>query len=224
MGGMSVVVFDMDGTLTDTEAVWDQVRRGLAEADGRPWPDNATRAMMGMSTQQWSAYLSEVVGLKGSAEDSAARTIAGLTQRYREGGIAALPGAVAAVRRMASRWRLGVASSSPQVLIDAGIAQLEIADVIEVSISTEELNGAGKPAPDVYLEVCRRLGGDPHRSVAIEDSTNGIGAALAAGMVVIAVPPHFNPPPSEVLAEVDAVLTSLDELSVELVEGLLARR
>ncbi len=224
MGAMSVVVFDMDGTLTDTEAVWDQVRRGLADADDRPWPDNATQAMMGMSTQQWSAYLSEVVGLRGSAEDAAARTIEALTHRYREGGIPVLPGAVAAVRRMATRWRLGLASSSPRVLIDAGIARLEIDDVIEVSLSTEELNGAGKPAPDVYLEVCRRLGGDPRRSVAVEDSASGIGAARAAGMVVIAVPPHFHPPSSEILAEVDVVLASLDELSVELVEGLLANR
>lgn len=223
-GGMSVVVFDMDGTLTDTEAVWDEVRRALAIADGKPWPENGTQAMMGMSTQQWSAYLSEVVGLHGDAEEAAARTIAGLVERYRAGGMPVLPGAVAAVRRMATRWRLGLASSSPRVLIDAGIAQLQIGDAIEVSLSTEELNGAGKPAPDVYLEVCRRLGADPHRSVAIEDSASGIGAARAASMIVIAVPPHFHPPSSEVLAGVDAVLTSLDELSVELIEGLLAKR
>ncbi len=224
MGRMSVVVFDMDGTLTDTEAVWDEVRRGLAAADGRPWPDGATRAMMGMSTQEWSTYLSEVVGLTGDAEDSAARTITGLLERFGEGRMPELPGAAAAVRRLATRWRLGLASSSPRVLIDAGMEQLQINDLIEVSLSTEELNGAGKPAPDVYLEVCRRLGADPQHSVAVEDSINGIGAALAAGMVVVAVPPHFHPPPADVLAGADAVLDSLDELTVELVEGLLANR
>lgn len=221
---MSVVVFDMDGTLTDTEAVWDQVRRGLAAEDGRPWPDGATQAMMGMSTQQWSAYLSDVIGLTGDAEECANRTIAGLEQRFRATGVPMLPGAVTAVRRMAGQWRLGVASSSPRVLIDTAIEQLGIADVIEVSSSTEELDGAGKPAPDVYLEVCRRLDADPRRSLAVEDSTNGIGAAKAAGMVVVAVPPHFNPPPAEVLRGVDAVLDSLTELSVELVQDLLAQR
>jgi beta-phosphoglucomutase-like phosphatase (HAD superfamily) len=224
MTPMSVVVFDLDGTLTDTEAVWDQVRRGLAAADGRPWPDGATEAMMGMSTQQWSAYLSDVIGLAGDAEECAARTIAGLVQRYRTAGMPVLPGAVAAVRRMAGQWRLGLASSSPRVLIDAAIEQLGIGDVIEVSRSTEELDGAGKPAPDVYLDVCRRLNADPRQSLAIEDSTSGIGAAKAAGMVVVAVPPHFNPPPAEILRGVDAVLDSLAELSVELVQELLAHR
>lgn len=224
MGRMSVVVFDLDGTLTDTEQAWDEVRRGLAAADGRPWPHGATQAMMGMSTQQWSTYLSEVVGLTGDAEDSAARTINELLERFSEGRIPTLPGAVAAVRRLATRWRLGLASSSPRVLIDAGMEQLGISDAIEVSVSTEELNGAGKPAPDVYLEVCRRLDADPQRSVAVEDSTNGIGSALAAGMIVVAVPPHFHPPSATVLTQAHAVLDSLDELSVELVETLMANR
>ncbi|HAM44899.1 MAG TPA: HAD family hydrolase [Propionibacteriaceae bacterium] len=221
---MSVVVFDMDGTLTDTEAVWDEVRRGLAAADGRPWPEGATRAMMGMSTQEWSTYLSEVVGLTGTAEDSATRTIHGLLEHFGEGRMPVLPGAIASVRRMATRWRLGLASSSPRILIDAGIERLGIGDVIEVSLSTEELNGAGKPAPDVYLEVCRRLGADPRRSIAVEDSTNGIGAAVAAGMIVVAVPPHFHPPAAEVLGAADVILDNLDELTVELAEGLLAKR
>jgi HAD superfamily hydrolase (TIGR01509 family) len=224
MAAMSVVVFDMDGTLTDTEALWDQVRRDLATAEGLPWPPAATTAMMGMATQQWAAYLVEVVGLSGTVEQAAQRTIGALADRYRTTGIPVLPGAAAAVRRIAAGWRLGLASSSPRVLIDIALEQLGIADLIEVSLSTEEIGGAGKPAPDVYLEVCRRLGADPRGSVAVEDAPNGIRSAHRAGMAIVAIPPHFHPPTGEVLALADVVIDGLDELDVPLIEAILGAR
>ncbi len=222
MPPMSAVVFDLDGTLTDTEHIWDVVRRGLAEAEGLPWPAEATRAMMGMSTQEWSTYLSEVVGLPGTPQDAARRTIEGMVAQY-ERGLDLLPGAVAAVRRIAARWPVGLASSSPRVLIEAALAAMELADVFAVTLSSEE-TGVGKPAPDVYLEVSRRMGVDPGRTVAVEDAHNGILSAHAAGMYVVAIPPHFKPPPAETLAVADVVLDSLDELTVELVAGLLEGR
>lgn len=220
---VSAVIFDMDGTLTDTEHIWDVVRRDLAAAAGLPWPEEATRAMMGMSTQQWSAYLADVVGLPGTAEDAARATISGMVAAY-ERGLDVLPGAVEAVRRMHARWPIGLASSSPRVLIDAAVGEMGVAELFTATLSTEELDGAGKPAPDVYLQTCSRLGADPARSVAVEDAHNGILAAHAAGMVVVAVPPHFNPPPAQTLALADAVLDSLDQLTVERVEQLLATR
>jgi HAD superfamily hydrolase (TIGR01509 family) len=222
MTGMSAVVFDMDGTLTDTEHVWDVVRRGLAEADGLPWPAEATRAMMGMSTQEWSAYLSDVVGLEGTADDAARRTIDAMVDHYHR-GLELLPGATAAVRRMAGHWPLGLASSSPRVLIDAAVEAMGLTDVFAATLSTEEID-AGKPAPDVYLEVCRRLGVEPERTVAVEDAENGILSAHAAGLAVVAIPPHFNPPPASTLALAAVVIDSLDELTTELVERLLEQR
>jgi len=125
---------------------------------------------------------------------------------------------------MGSRWRLGVASSSPRVLIDIAIEQLGIEDLIEVRLSTEEIGGVGKPAPDIYLEVCRRLGADPRRSVAIEDAPNGIRSAHAAGLAVVAIPPHFHPPSADVLALAEAVIDDLDHLEIALVESILERR
>ncbi|PFG15680.1 HAD superfamily hydrolase (TIGR01509 family) [Propionicimonas paludicola] len=218
---MRAVIFDLDGTLTDTEHLWDLVRREMAVEDGITWPEEASRAMMGMSTQEWSAYMAEVIGFAGTAEDSARRSIEGMQEHYRR-GLPVLPGALQAVRRMHAHWPVGLASSSPRVLIDAAVAELGLADVFATTLSTEELGGAGKPAPDVYLEACRRLGVEPAQAVAVEDAHNGILAAKAAGMAVIAVPPHFNPPPASTLALADAVLTDLDELTVALVESLIA--
>lgn len=217
---MTAVVFDMDGTLTDTEHIWDVVRRELADAEGLPWPEEASRAMMGMSTQEWSAYLSDVVGLAGTAEDAAKKTIDGMVAAYAR-GLDVLPGAVEAVQRMHARWPLGLASSSPRVLIDAAVAAMGIADLLVTTVSTEELNGAGKPAPDVYLEVCRRIGVAPASAVAVEDAHNGILSAHAAGLKVVAIPPHFNPPPASTLALADVVLDSLDDLTTDLVAGLV---
>ena len=223
MTDMTAVVFDMDGTLTDTEHIWDVVRRQLAASEGLSWPEDATTAMMGMSTQQWSTYLSEVVGLSGTPQEAAERTIDGMQVAYRS-GIELLPGAREAVRRMAGHWPLGLASSSPRVLIDAALEFMGVSDLFVATLSTEELGGAGKPAPDVYLEVCRRLGVDAGRALAVEDAPNGILAAHAAGMAVVAIPPHFHPPSPDILALADVVIDSLDDLTVDLVADLLGGR
>ena len=164
-----------------------------------------------------------MVGLRGTADDAARRTIDGMLAVYHR-GLTVLPGAVEAVRRMHVQWTVGLASSSPRVLIDAAVEELGLADVFATTVSTEELNGAGKPAPDVYLEVCSRLGADPARSVAVEDAPNGIRSAHAAGLVVIAVPPHFHPPTADVLALADVVIDDLGRLDADLVTRLIDQR
>lgn len=212
------IVFDMDGVLTDTEVIWDDVRRGLAAAEGLAWPEEATTAMMGMSTSEWSRYLVGTVGLAGTPEEAADRTIAAMAARYAE-HLPTLPGAVAAVRRLGDRWTLGLASSSPRRLIDSSLAAMGLTDRFAATVSTEEVE-RGKPAPDGYLRVCELLGVDPAASVAIEDSSNGLRSAAAAGMAVVAVPRPDFPPAEDALALADVAVAGLDEVTVELVEGL----
>lgn len=218
---VSAVVFDMDGVLTDTETIWDEVRRGLAAQDGVPWPEEATHAMMGMSTPEWAEYMATTVGVNGDAAAVAERTIDQMAARYHE-HLPTLPGAVAAVERLSERWPLGLASSSPRRLIDAVLRELGITERFGATVSTEEV-AAGKPAPDGYVRVCELLGVDPGRAVAIEDSSNGIRSAAAAGMQVIAVPHQAFPPADDAIARAAAVVASLDEVTPELVEGLLRR-
>ncbi len=208
----------MDGVLTDTESMWDDVRRGLARDAGVPWPDDATPAMMGMSTPEWSAYLSETVRIGLDPRAAAAATIDAMADRYRE-HLPIMPGAVEAVRRMAEGRTIALASSSPRRLIDVVLDQLEIADLFAATVSTEEV-AAGKPAPDGYLRACELAGIDPARGIAVEDSTNGIRSAHAAGFAVVAVPTPFHPPAPDAAALAAATLTSLDELTPALVDGL----
>ncbi|MFH5821588.1 HAD family hydrolase [Georgenia sp. AZ-5] len=218
---IDAVVFDMDGVLTDTETLWDEVRRGLAAEEGVPWPEEATRAMMGMSTAEWSAYMATTVGVGADAADVAERTIAAMADRYRE-HLPTLPGAVEAIERLAARWPLGLASSSPRRLIDTVLDQLGVTEHFRATVSTEEV-AAGKPAPDGYARACELLGVDPARAVAVEDSSNGMRSAAAAGMRVIAVPHEAFPPAPDALALASAEVRSLDEVTVELVEGLADR-
>jgi HAD superfamily hydrolase (TIGR01509 family) len=215
VSGVSGVVFDLDGVLIDSEGLWDEVRRGLAADAGRPWPPEATRSMMGMSTPEWSAYLSTTVGIPGSASELAHQVIELMVAQYAD-ELPLLPDAVASVRRLADRWPLALASSSPRRLIDAVLADAGIADAFEVTVSTEEV-AAGKPDPAVYVAAVSQLGVPACATVAVEDSTNGLRAAAAAGLVVLAVPRPDFPPAADALALAAARLASLTELTVPVV-------
>jgi HAD superfamily hydrolase (TIGR01509 family) len=214
------VVFDLDGVLIDSEPLWDEVRRGMATQAGRPWPADATTTLQGVGTADWSGYMAHTVGIPATPEEIAAHVIGALAQRY-ERHLPLMPGALDAVGRMSGQWPLGLASGSPRELIDTVMTATPLGPGFRVAVASDEV-AANKPAPDVYLEVARRLGAPPAGVVAVEDSGNGVRSAHAAGMRVVAVPqPGFLPPP-DVLALADVTLASLDELTVELVERLLA--
>jgi len=212
------VIFDLDGVLLDSEAAWDEARRALVAERGGTWTDTATRDMMGMSSPEWSRYVRDELGVDEAPEaindDVVARMLAGYRER-----LPLLPGAVEAAERLAARWPLGLASSSNRPVIEVVLEESGIGRHLRGWVSSEEV-ARGKPAPDVFLEAARRVGVDPARCVAVEDSENGIRSADAAGMRVIALPnPHF-PPPAEALALAAHVLEDLDGLTVELVESL----
>ena len=208
---IEAVVFDLDGVLLDSEQIWDEVREQLARERDGGWHDGAQRAMMGMSSTEWSQYMHDEIGLPEPPEEISAEVVRRLEARYRQ-HLPLLDGAVEAVDRLAARWPLGIASSSNREVIDLVLDLSGLAPLFKVTVSSEEV-ARGKPAPDVYLEAARRLGVAPERSAAIEDSENGIRAAKAAGMRVVAIPnPHFPPDP-EALEQADVTLRSLAELS-----------
>jgi HAD superfamily hydrolase (TIGR01509 family) len=209
---VEAVVFDMDGVLVDTEHLWDEVREALtAEWGGRYTPE-AQEAMMGMSSLEWSRYLHETVGLREPPDVINAEVVRRMLQRY-ETELPVVQGAVDAVRRLHDDGlTLAVASSSNRELIDRVLRRLDLTGLFEATVSSEEV-ARGKPAPDVYLEAARRLGVQPERCAAVEDSASGIRAAHAAGMRVIAYPNRHYPPTAEVLALADAALASLAALT-----------
>jgi HAD superfamily hydrolase (TIGR01509 family) len=217
MTPVEAVVFDLDGVLVQSEELWDAARRELAEEHGVEWPDDATDAMMGMSSKEWSRYMHDEVGVPDPPEEINGKVLAWVEKRYRE-DLPWIPGAREAVRRIGERLPLGLATSSNREIIDIVVEVGGFEDLLEVTVSSEEVE-RGKPAPDVYLEATRRMGVDPAATAAVEDSTNGLLAAKAAGMRVIAIPNDAHPPAEKGLTVADVVLDSIDDLTPEVIRG-----
>jgi HAD superfamily hydrolase (TIGR01509 family) len=211
------VVFDLDGVLVDSERVWDEVREAYALEQGGRYPDGATRAMMGMSSTEWSRYMADELQVPGTPEEINAAIVLRMLERYGEAP-PLIDGAVDAVRRFAGR-PLAIASSSNPELIEVVLRVSGLAPLFSATVSSQEV-ARGKPAPDVYLEAARRLGVEPRRCAAIEDSENGLRSAHAAEMLVVAIPnPHFHPS-DDALALADVVLGSIGELGPATVTAL----
>ncbi len=218
--GAPFVVFDMDGVLVDSEPMWVQARQDLVREAGGEWLAEAETAMMGISSDRWSAYMRDRLGLGHlTQEEIRAGVIDRMVARYRE-HVPLLPGAWAAVEAAAGRGPVAVASGSDRVLLDAVTQSSGLARFFAGTIAGDEV-AEGKPAPLIYEKACALLGVEPARCVAVEDSGAGIESALAAGMAVVAVPrPGFAPSP-EVLARAGAVLTDLFGLDDLLAAGRL---
>jgi HAD superfamily hydrolase (TIGR01509 family) len=213
---IEAVVFDLDGVLLDTEELWDEARRQIAEERGGRWRPEAQRAMMGMSSPEWSRYMHDVIGVPDPPDRISEEVVERLAELYRR-ELPLVDGAIEAVRRIGDRWPLGIASSSNRPLIDLFLELTGTRDLFRATVSSEEV-AHGKPAPDVYLEAARRLQVGPERCAAIEDSENGIRSARAAGMHVVAIPNRVFPPSTEALALADVVLDSPAGLTPEAVE------
>ena len=217
-GTVEAICFDLDGVLIDSEHLWDAARRAVAQENGGHWRSGATEAMMGMSSPEWSAYLHDELGVGLDPPHINERVVARLLAEY-ERRLPLLPGAVTTVQRLAERWRLALASSANRAVIDAFLAASGLEADFGATVSGDEV-ARGKPAPDIYLAAAEKLGVDPRRCAAVEDSSNGLRAGAAAGMVVVAIPNPGFPPTSDALALAETILGSLSELTPKLVESL----
>jgi HAD superfamily hydrolase (TIGR01509 family) len=219
---IEAVVFDLDGLLLDTEELWDEARRQIAEELGGRWREDAQRAMMGMSSPEWSRYMHDVIGVPDPPERISGEVVERMEDLYRR-RLPLVDGAIEAVRRIGARWPLAIASSSNRPLIELFLELTGTRDLFRATVSSEEV-AHGKPASDVYLEAAARLGVAPERCAAIEDSENGIRSAAAAGMVVVAIPNAAFPPSREALSLAAVVVDSLAELAPEVIERASAAR
>jgi len=216
------VVLDLDGVLVDSEEAWDGARRELVAERGGRWKDEATHEMLGMSSPEWSRYVRDELGVEMDPEDINAAVVEKLVAGYRR-GLPLLPGAVEAVRALGARWPLGLASSSNVPVIALVLEETGLDGVIRAWVSSEQV-ARGKPAPDVYLDAARRLGVDPARCVAVEDSSNGLRSAAAAGMAVVAVPMRAFPSAPDALALAAVEVDGIANVTPEVVERAFAAR
>ena len=207
----------MDGVLLASEEVWDEVREAYVRERGGRYDAEVQRAMMGMSAPEWSRFLHEDAGVPDEPEAINRDVVELMLEAYRR-ELPLLPGAVDAVRRVAEAFPLALASSSNRAIFEEALELAGLTDCFRATVSSEEVE-RGKPAPDVYLEAARRLGVAPVSCAAVEDSHAGIRSASSAGMRVIAIPNASYPPDDEALELADAVVDSLDGLTIAVLRG-----
>jgi HAD superfamily hydrolase (TIGR01509 family) len=215
---IDTVIFDLDGVLIETEQEWNDVRREFAARHGGHWEEDDQPAVMGANSMHWAEYMRDQVGVDLPPRQIYEGVINALCDRYSR-HLPLIPGAWEAVTALASRFRLGVASSSPVELIEHSLELAGLRKYFQAVVSSDDV-ATGKPAPDVYLEACRRLGTIPARAAAIEDSSNGLRAAAAAGMAVVAIPNRAYPPAPDALALADVVLSSVGEVTGDIILGI----
>lgn len=213
------VIFDLDGVLVDSEHWWDQIRRDVVARHGGNWRPDSTATMLGMSTPEWSSYLVDQLGVELTADQAAQAVIGEMARRFSEAP-PILPGAIDAVRAAARRAPTAIATSAPPRIVQGFVAATGLINAVTFVISSEQV-GAGKPDPAVYLAAARGIDVDPSECIAIEDSTNGMRAALSAGMTLVATPNRTFPPDPSVVAQAVAVIAGVVELPA-LLNRLLA--
>lgn len=213
---MDAVIFDLDGVLLDSEQLWNEAKREVVDDCGGTWSDAAPKDMMGMSAPEWTAYLRDELGVDRDLDAINRAVVDAMRALYRD-ELPLLPGAQEAVKALGARFPLGLASSSNREIIDLVVDEAGFA--FDAIVSSEEVD-RGKPAPDVYLRAAEMLGVDAGACVAVEDSSNGLRSADAAGMAVIAVPnPHY-PPDEDALALAAVTVETVGEVDAALVEGV----
>jgi HAD superfamily hydrolase (TIGR01509 family) len=215
---IDAVIFDMDGLLVDSEPAWYRARVDLLEHYGRIWTATDQLAMAGVHTDVWVNALYDKLEGQLSRERVLDEIIGRMAGYYQGGEVPILPGADEAIAACADRYRVGLASGSPMRLIEACLKGAGWDGFFEALISSDELEH-GKPAPDVYLELMRRMGLDPTTTAVVEDSGAGIRSATAAGARVVAIPNPTTDPGPGVLDLADARIASRRELLGAL-EGL----
>jgi len=193
------VIFDMDGVIVDSEHLWGESWSSFAAQHGRAWTDDDSRALQGMSTGEWAAALADRVDRPELVEEARRHCVGHYVAALERGEGPALDGARELVEEVARRCPVALASSAPRRGIDAALHRDGLAAFFTTTVSSEEVP-RGKPSPDVYLEAARRLGVDPARAAGVEDSGNGLRAAAAAGLTVVALPNPAFPPPPDALA------------------------
>jgi beta-phosphoglucomutase-like phosphatase (HAD superfamily) len=210
------IIFDMDGTLVDSEIIWERAEREMFERRGLAYTDEVRQQVIGLRLDEFFRKLVEIFDLAESVDALMMELNAGLI-RYLD-LIEPKAGAQELIEYVASLdVPYAIASSSPLNLIHAVVEAQGWKRLIP-NLYSAEVVPLGKPAPDVYLYACQQLGVQPQRSLALEDSPNGARAAVAAGMTCVAVP-DFHSSPAKFAGITPHIFPSLHEVLAQLKVG-----
>ena len=199
----------MDGLLLETEVVWQRSEEALFRTHGGEFTREDKMTVIGSSFDFAGEYFAERLGLPADHGPALMDELLELMYVELEREVESRPGAVELIERLRGQVRLGLASNSTRRLVDLALGTAQLTDAFEVIVTSDDVERP-KPAPDLYLLACERLGVPPAEAIALEDSASGIQAAKAAGLTCIAVPQYAETD----VAAADRVIDSLEELLV----------
>ncbi|HEY9292347.1 MAG TPA: HAD family phosphatase [Microlunatus sp.] len=206
---LEAVLFDMDGTLFDSERLWDVSLSDLAIMLGGALSGDTRRRVIGGDLKDTARIIHRDLGVEAD-EDHSARWLLERTRQLFAEGVPWRPGARAVVEAVRAQGiPRALVTSSYRALVDTVLAQLE-PGLFDVVVCGDEVSRP-KPAPEGYLTAARRLGVEVANCVVLEDSPRGIAAARAAGCLVVAVPEeHLDPADHH-----PVIISSIDAITVD---------
>ena len=206
------MLFDLDGTLVDSMWMWEAIDIEFLGAYGYECPDDIQRAIEGMSFSETAVYFKERFDLPLSLDEIKAVWTRMSIDKYRH-EVRLKPGVLEFLKYCKENGiRTGIGTSNGSEIVDAVLTSLKVKEYFDAVVTACEV-AHGKPEPDIYLEVTKRLGVQPENCLVFEDIPAGIMAGKAAGMPVIAMEDDFSADlMDEKRALADAVISDYREL------------
>lgn len=202
------VVFDLDGLLVDSEPVWFEAIKDFLNRFNIEWTDEDQIKQMGARTDVWADNTFKKIDGRVSHEKIIHEILGRMISFYESGEIKIMPGANEALKYCSENYIVGLASGSPLRIINAALKGAGWSQYFREVVSSDEVEN-GKPAPDSYLEIYKRLNIRPEETVVLEDSTSGIMAGVNSGAKVIAIPDPKLLPSADILSKATFQLESL---------------
>jgi len=207
---IKAIIFDMDGLLINSEPIWFEAKKELMKSINLEWTHKDQIATMGVPTSFWIDYLYKKVNGILSKEE----LLYGVTDRmktlYKKCEIELMPGVKEALKLSRENYKVGLATGSYKELMEISLEVNKWKNIFDAILSSDDLE-RGKPHPDIYIEVMKRLNVEPKESVVLEDSRDGIISGVSAGANVIAIPSKEVEIPKDVLDSAAYVINSLYE-------------
>ena len=206
------MLFDLDGTLVDSMWMWEAIDIEFLGAYGYECPDDIQRAIEGMSFSETAVYFKERFDLPLSLDEIKAVWTRMSIDKYRH-EVHLKPGVLEFLKYCKENGiRTGIGTSNGSEIVDAVLTSLKVKEYFDAVVTACEV-AHGKPEPDIYLEVAKRLGVQPENCLVFEDIPAGIMAGKAAGMPVIAMEDDFSADLMDEKRELaDAVISDYREL------------
>lgn len=219
MSSLEAVLFDMDGTLCDTEPAWMAAEWAIAQRFDAEWTQEDSLKLVGFALQDSGAYIRRRMGLDLTPEEIVDEMIAGVVEWVGNKGVDWRPGALdLVVGCNEAGLPTALVTMSYRALTDVIVDAMPRGRFGAVVVGDEVRRG--KPSPDAYLDAAAALGVTPEACIAIEDSPTGVAAAQAAGCLVLAVPNQVALEPGESVRLHD----SLADVTVEMLQSLVGER